>query len=39
MIPEYKQNFGNFIPNLSILAKLFNIELEQIREIIKTNKV
>jgi|TARA_B100001540_G_C15816131_1_gene647570 hypothetical protein len=39
MIPEYKQNFGNFIPNLSILDILFNVELEKIREIINSQKV
>ena len=39
VIPQYKQCFENFIPNLSILDMLFNIELEQIRKIINTQKV
>ena len=35
-IPEYKQYFTGFIPNLSILDMLFNIELDEIRKIINT---
>tara|TARA_B110000263_G_scaffold232580_1_gene228762 strand:+ start:1063 stop:1758 length:696 start_codon:yes stop_codon:yes gene_type:complete len=33
-IPEYKQLFGNFLPELSIVDMLFNINTQKTREII-----
>lgn len=38
-IPEYDQLFQNFIPNLSILDMLFNVDVEQIKQIINSQKV
>ena len=38
-IPQYNQYFDDFVPNLSILDMLFNVEIEKIRKNINSQKV
>ena len=38
-IPEYQQLFGNFLPELSILDMLFNINAEKTRDFINNSKI
>jgi len=35
-VPEYPQRFGEFVPNLSIIDMLFNIGVEETKNILES---